>query len=83
MSEELVFHPPCPMFGCRTYREAGPCAAEAELAKQTNVEMLVPLTLGHEFWRGQSKHDRCRVLLSGETTCGQPRYAHQPSKESR
>lgn len=43
----------------------------------------VPLPLGHTFWRGWSRRDRCRILLAGETTCGQPKSAHEPHAEPK
>lgn len=32
--------------------------------------------LGHAFWKGRSKHDRCRVLVTDDTCCGRPASEH-------
>jgi hypothetical protein len=37
--------------------------------------------IGHPFWRGKSKHDRCRVMRLGGTPCHEPESAHRERGE--
>ena len=41
------------------------------------------LPLGHAFWMGYSAKDSCRILLGGETTCGEPESAHREGKPAQ
>lgn len=40
---------------------------------------------GHEFWKGASRYDRCRMMVSvthGSAPCGQPAAAHAARGET-
>jgi hypothetical protein len=79
--EQPTQEPPPGNLWCNFHNKhrKGPEAQCPDCAREQPTQEKLPL--GHEFWKGQSKHDRCRTLDVNGIPCCEPKAAHQPTQE--